>query len=316
MTTLVAVAAILVIGAAATAVARAISSRLDHDQRDRWLPWLMVAPVLAVLGVWVVVPAFQTVWLSLVHDGRFAGADHLGWLLSSSGARTALRNTVAWAVLVPTISVSVALGLAMLAERLRSGRLLVTVVLAPAMVSFAAVAVTWRILLAFRPAGTDQVGLLNQMVTTLGLDPVAWLVQPPVNTVLIAGGLVWATAGVCVLVLSAAIARVPEEVRDAARVDGADQTQVFARVTLPSIKGAVVVAAAVTAIMSIRVFDLVWITTGGDHGSTVAGTAMFQTALVEDQPGRGAALAVAMLVLIVPAATVLVRRVRRAEALR
>ena len=285
-------------------------------RRDRWTTWGLLTPALVLLLLWLVIPAVQTLWLAVAPGGNFAGWEHLRWLVSGAGGRTALRNTVVWAVAVPLLSVAAALGLALVADRFRSRGLLETVVVVPAIISLVVVAVQWRLLLVFRPAGTDQVGVANQVMVSAGLDPVAWLVQAPVNTLLLAGGLVWATTGICLLLLSTAAQRVPDDVRDAARVDGADETQVFVRVTVPSIKGSIVAAAAATAIISIRVFDLVQVATGGAHGTEVASTAMVDTAFVANDPGRGAMLAVALGLLTVPFAAVLMRRLARAEASR
>ena len=313
VTMLSAVAVVAALAAAATAGLKVTERRLAPASRDRWLPRLLLAPALALILLWIALPTVQTLWLSLVADGRLAVVDHLGWLLGSGG-RTAVANTIGWAIIVPVGSVAIALGLAHLADRLRAERLVVSVIVAPAMVSLVAVAVTWRLLLAFRPAETDQVGPINQIVTTVGLSPVAWLVQPPANTVLLAGALIWATTGLCLLVLLGAVRRVPEDLRDAARVDGATEAQVFTRVTVPTIKGSMAVAAAATAIVSIRAFDLVQVATGGEHGSEVLSTAMVHEGLVGAHAGRGAALATFMALIILPVALVLLRRARRAEA--
>jgi alpha-glucoside transport system permease protein len=269
---------------------------------SRWRTWALVAPAAVVVALWWGLPLLQTLWLSVAE---------LAWVATDGGARLALRNTIVWLVVVTAGSTVAGLALAWVAERLRAQRVLVPLVAVPTAVALTVVAVVWRALAAFRPAGTDQVGVINQVLAVPGLDPVAWLVQAPVNTVVLAGALVWVQTSVALLVLSVAIARVPGDVRDAARVDGATDLQVFGRITVPSIRGAIVLAALSSAAVAIKVFDLVTVATDGQFSTAVLGTESIDQAMRQGAPGRGAALAVLMLLLLAPLALVAVLRARR-----
>jgi alpha-glucoside transport system permease protein len=270
---------------------------------SRWQAWALIAPALIIAALWWGLPLLQTVWLAL--------AD-LGWALGDGGARLALRNTVVWIVVVAIGSTAAGLVLAWMAERLRAQRVLVPLVLIPTVVAPTVVAVAWRALLAFRPAGTGQVGLANRIAAVPGLDPVAWLAQAPLNTLLLAGALVWVQTGIAMLVLSVAIARVPGDVRDAARLDGATDLQVFGRITVPSITGAIIVAGLTSAAVTVKVFDLVTVATDGQHSTAVLGTESIHQAMRVGESGRGSALVVAMLVLVAPLGAWAVLRSRRA----
>jgi alpha-glucoside transport system permease protein len=276
-----------------------------------WWPWALLAPALILITGWWVAPALASLWRSLVDGGSWVGFEHARFVFTDAGPREAIRNTVVWVVGVAAGSTVAGLALAALADRFRAERWVVPFLVLPTALSLVAVTVMWRLALAFRPAGTDQVGMLNGLLTTAGLDPVAWLTQAPVNTVLLAGILVWVQTGVALLVLVTAIARVPDDVRDAARLDGATEGQIFGRVTVPSIKGAIALAGLSGAAVAIRVFDIVRIGTDGQYRTSVLATEMFDQAFVHNDSGRGATLAVLMLVLMLPIATLAVRRVRR-----
>jgi alpha-glucoside transport system permease protein len=280
-------------------------------QPDGARRWALLAPALIVVAGWWIGPALATVWLAVVDGGSFAAVDHLRFVASSGAAREAIRNTLVWVVAVGVGATVAGVGLAALAERLRAHRILVPVVVLPTVIAPVVVGVMWRSLLAFRPSGTDQVGLVNALVATPGLDPVAWLTQAPLNTLLLAGALVWVQTGVAMLVVSTAMGRVPDDVREAAQLDGASDAQVFGRITLPSIRGAVVLAGLSSVVVAIRTFDMVKVATDGQYGTSVLATEMFDQAFLLDQSGRGATLALVMAALAAPVAVMAVRRHRR-----
>lgn len=275
--------------------------------------WVLLAPALILIAGWWLLPALHTAWLAVIDGGSFALVDHARSVLTDGAMREATRNTMVWVIGVSIGATAAGLALAYLADRLRAERALVPFILLPTIIAPVAVAVIWRSTLAFRPAGTDQVGLVNAILTTPGLSPVAWLTQAPLNTVLLAGALVWMQTGVAMLVLSVAIGRVPDDVRDAARVDGASESQVFGRITVPSIKGAIILAGLTSAAVTVRVFDLVWVGTGGQYGTSVLGTEMFDQAFVQNDSGMGATVALVMLAAMAPIAFLAVRRTRRRQ---
>jgi alpha-glucoside transport system permease protein len=261
------------------------------SESSRVRAWGLLAPALVVLLLWWGLPLAQTTWM---------GFPHLDTLVRGPG-RVALRNTVLWVVIVTVGATVAGLVLAWLAERWRATGWLLPIVVLPGVVAGSVVAVAWRSVLAFRPAGTGQVGLANFVLTLPGLDPVAWLTQAPLNTLLLAGALVWVQTGVAMAVLSTAIARrVPAEVREAAELDGAGPFEAFRFVTVPSIRGAIVVAAVTCAAAAVKVWDLVVVATDGLHSSQVLGTTAVDEGLRGGDPGVGSALALGMVLLLLP----------------
>lgn len=273
--------------------------------------WALVTPALILIIVWWLLPAIATAGLTIVDGGSLAITDSIRFIVSDGAAREAIRNTVLWVVGVTIGTTVLGLLLAAVAHKLRAGRSFLTFILLPTVMAPAAVAIIWRSTLAFRPGGTDQVGLANALLALPGLSPVAWLTQAPINTLLLAAALVWMQTGVAVLILSAAIARVPGEVQDAARVDGASELQVFGRITVPSIKGALLVAGLSAVVVAVRVFDLIKVATDGQYATSVLGTEMFDQAFLHNNSSRGAILALAMAGLVAPVAFAAARRALR-----
>ena len=272
------------------------------SESSRRRAWALLAPALVAGALWWVLPLVATTWSAL---------GDLDAVVRGRG-RDTLVNTVVWVVVAAVGSTAVGLALAWLAERLRATRLLVPFVVLPSIVAGSVVAVAWRSVLAFRPAGTSQVGLANLVLTLPGLDPVAWLTQVPNNPVLLAGPLVGVLPGVARGGPPPPIPRkVSPEVREAAVLDGATPFEVFRFVTLPSIRGAVVIAAVTSAAAAVKVFDLVVVATDGLHTTQVLGTESIRQSLGGGDAGVGAALALAMVILLAPLALWSVSRASR-----
>jgi alpha-glucoside transport system permease protein len=169
---------------------------------------------------------------------------------------------------------------------------------------------------AFRPAGRPQIGLLNALWTGLGNDPVLWLSHEPWNTFLLVVVLIWLQTGFAMVILSAAIKSVPEDLLEAARIDGASEFQAFWQVTIPTIKSTIVVVTTTVIILILKVFDIVWVMTSGDFGTEVIASQMIRQAFRFFDDGRGAAIAVVLLLAVIPVMILNVRRFREEESLR
>jgi alpha-glucoside transport system permease protein len=184
-------------------------------------------------------------------------------------------------------------------------------------ISFVGASIVWRFVYSFRPAGFgEQIGLLNGALTGLGSEPIAWLLSEPWNNFYLMVILVWLQTGFAMVILSAAIKSVPEEIIEAARIDGAGEFQVFRKVTIPSIASTLVVVSTTVIITVWKVFDIVFVMTGGRFGTQVVAERMVTEFFTNRNSGIGAALAVVMLVAIVPLMVVNVKRFREQEETR
>ena len=159
-------------------------------------------------------------------------------------------------------------------------------------------------------------GLLNAAVTATGLPPQTWLQDAPTNTIALIIVAVWIWTGFCMVILSAALKSISPELMEAARVDGANELQVFRRITFPLLLPAVAVVATTMVITALKAFDIVYVMTSGNFDTNVVANQMYKELFTNGQPGRASAIAVVLLVLIVPVMFINIRRFREQEAIR
>jgi alpha-glucoside transport system permease protein len=231
----------------------------------------------------------------------------------------AIRNTAGWIVFVPLVGVSIGLVFATLADRLRRGEAVAkSLIFLPMAISFVGAAVTWRLIYSFRPEGFgSNVGLLNGIKQGLGMSPTPWLQERPWNNLLLMVIMVWIQTGFAMVVLSAAIKAIPDEIIEAARIDGASELQVFRRIIVPSIAPTIAVVTTYMVINSMKVFDIVFVIGGAETNQTeVIAERMIQWFFISNHDGRGAAIAVILFIAVIPIMIWNVRRFREQEAAR
>jgi alpha-glucoside transport system permease protein len=160
--------------------------------------------------------------------------------------------------------------------------------------------IIWRFVYEFRPPNSEQIGLLNAIVTSLGAQPQAWLLNQPWNNFFLIAVMIWLQTGFAMIVISSAIKNVPEELLEAGRIDGANEYQLFFRITVPYIWGTIVTVSTTIVLFSLRVFDIVRSMTGGNFGTQVIANEQYTQMFRAFHYGRGAAIAVVLLILVIP----------------
>ena len=293
---------------------------LPERYREGVRPYVFVGPALVILSLFLVYPVINTVLISF-SDARsqsFVGLENYRFVFTDDGMLRSIRNTLGWIVIVPLFGVSIGLAFATLADRLRRGEALAkSMIFLPMAISFAGASITWRLIYAFRPEGFGtNIGLLNGIMIGLGQEPVSWIDQQPWNNLLMMVILVWMQTGFSMVVLSAAIKAIPDEIIEAARIDGASEMQVFRRIIVPSILPTIVVVTTYMVINSLKVFDIIFVMTGGNFGTEVIAERMIRWFFIGGHFGRGAAIAVILFVAVVPVMIWNVRRFREEEAAR
>jgi alpha-glucoside transport system permease protein len=184
-------------------------------------------------------------------------------------------------------------------------------------ISFVAASVVWTFVYSFRPEGFgQQIGLLNAIRGVFDADPVLWLAQTPENNLYLMVILVWLQTGFAMVILSAAIKGVADELLEAARIDGANEWQVFTRIIVPSIATTIVVVWTTIVITTWKVFDIVWVNTGGADDTSVVAERMVTEFFTNNNDGVGAALAVVLFIAVVPILAINIRRFREQEETR
>ncbi len=293
---------------------------LPHRAQTRLRPWLWLAPALAFLAAFLVYPALHTLVLSTL-DARgraFVGLRNYVAVFTTPEMLVAFRNNLLWLVLFTSATISLGLLLAVLTDRVRYEAVAQAVIFMPMAISFVAASVIWKFVYEFRPAGAPQIGLLNAVLTRLipGFQPVAWLVNLTTNTVALILVAVWVWVGFCLVVLSAALKGIPEELLEAARVDGATEWQVFWRITLPVLGPTVAVVATTMVIFALKAFDIVYVMTNGNFNTEVIANRMYKEMFNVRDFGRASAIAVVLFLATVPVMAANVRRFRQQEGIR
>jgi alpha-glucoside transport system permease protein len=294
---------------------------LPARHREGVRPYVFVGPALVILSVFLIYPVINTVLLSF-RDARgdeFVGFENYTFLWENDSMRRSIRNTLGWIVFVPLVAVSVGLMFATLADRLRRGEAVAkSLIFLPMAISFVGAAATWRLIYSFRPEGFGtNIGLLNAIKQGFGQDPTPWLQQRPWNNLLLMVIMVWMQTGFAMVVLSAAIKAIPDEIIEAARIDGASEMQVFRRIIVPSILPTIVVVTTYMVINALKVFDIVFAFGNPENNETeVIAERMIRWFFVANHDGRAAAIAVILFLAVIPIMIWNVRRFRAEEAIR
>lgn len=284
-------------------------------------PFVFAGPALVILGFYLVYPTIDTIITSLrdAAGEEFVGLANYITIFTEAIYLEALRNSIFWALIVPVICVGVGLVIAVLADRMprKTESSFKSLIFLPMAVSFVGASVVFTFIYAFRPEGFGaQIGLLNAIVAGFGGDPVDWLRVPLWNNLFLMVILIWTQTGFAMVILSSAIKGVPDDIVEAARIDGANEWQVFRRITVPTIASTIVVVWTTILITTWKVYDIVAVTTGGRDGTSVVAERMVTEFFTFQNNGVGAALAVILLIVVTPILVVNVRRFRQQEATR
>jgi alpha-glucoside transport system permease protein len=294
---------------------------LPERFREGVRPYVFVGPAVVLLSVFLIYPVVNTILISF-KDARsqgFVGLDNYRFVFTDESMLRSLRNTAGWIVIVPLVAVSVGLAFATLADRLRRGEAVAkSLIFLPMAISFVGAAVTFRLIYSYRPQGFGtNIGLMNGVWQGLGNEPVAWLARQPWNNLLLMVIMVWMQTGFAMVVLSAAIKAIPEEIVEAARIDGATELQVFRHITIPSILPTIVVVTTYMVINALKVFDIVFVMGNAEsNGTEVVAERMIRWFFISNNQGRAAAIAVVLFIAVVPVMVWNVKRFREQEALR
>ena len=299
-----------------------LSELLPGKWEDRIKPYLYILPALAAIGLYLVYPAYQTIVFSFANQDSTAwvGLKNYGDLLSSSDFHSTLVNTFLWILVVPALTIVFGLIIAVLADRLKpqAEKTAKTIIFLPIAISAVGAGTVWRFIYDAKPAGEPQVGLQNEIVTKLGFEPVNWLQLSDwrVNSFLLMVILLWAQVGFAMVLLSAAIKGVPSDTLEAARVDGANERQIFGRVIIPQIRTTIITVFVTVTIGVMKIFDIVYVMTNGDFNTNVVGNQFFNELFTNFNNGYAAAIVVLLMIAIIPLMVYQVRQFRAEEATR
>lgn len=263
---------------------------------------IFLFPALAFMTVGLIYPTFRTFYLSFM-DARgqnFVGFENYIWAVTQSDATTALRNTLIWTILVPIGAVGFGLAIAALTDRMKRASIPKSLIFMPMAISFVGASIIWKFVYDFQPPNRPQIGLLSALTRVLGFEPTNWLLTFPLNTFLLIIIMIWIQTGFAMVIISGAIKAIPDEIIEAAMLDGASGWSRFRRVTIPMIRGTLVVVLSTLTISSLKVFDIVRTMTGGNFQTSVIANEQYQQTFRALNYGTGSALAMILFIGISP----------------
>lgn len=305
------------------------------------VPWLYLLPALIVMGVFIVYPMFNTIGLSfqnaegtasaaaacregepcwgIFQNYRYALLEEIDTSSFSAGWQSfwnsSYGNTIKWIVVMVTGTVVVGLLFAVLADRVKYEALSKSIIFMPMAISFVGAGVIWKFIYNYG-TGDTQIGLFNAIINAFGGDPVAFLSTIPLNTFMLIVVGVWMWTGFCMTILSSALKSIPQELIEAARIDGANGFQIFFRIMVPIIMPTITVVVTTMVINVLKLFDIVYVMTGGNFNTNVIATRMYNEMYKNFQTGRGTAIAVILVLMIIPFIYMNINRFMKQEAAR
>ncbi|MEA4812593.1 MAG: sugar ABC transporter permease [Anaerolineaceae bacterium] len=310
-------------------------------KQGKLTPWAYLLPALIVMSVFIVYPMVNTIGLSLKDAESKAPAsascvqgkpcwgifENYRYALlneiDSSSAQSVWKsfwassygNQIKWLLVMVSGTVSIGLLFAMLVDRIKYEALAKAIIFMPMAISFVGAGVIWKFVYAYGSSKV-QIGLLNAIITGLGGKPVSFLSEIPMNTFMLIVVGIWMWTGFCMTILSSAIKAIPEEVIEAARIDGASETSIFFKIMVPIIAPTIVVVITTMVINVLKLFDIVYVMTGGNFSTDVIATRMYTEMYKNFQTGRGTAIAVILVLTILPFIYMNVKRFMAQEAMR
>jgi ABC-type sugar transport system permease subunit len=264
-------------------------------------PYVYLAPMVILVGVFLLYPAADTIWLSFnnwngIQEAQFVGIANFVKLGTDPAFVTACLNTVYWVVGLMLLQVVLGLALAMLLNASPVGELYKRILYLPAAISGAAIGVIWYAIF------NNELGLLNSSLRFFHLDVLAhaWLTTPPLNTFAMVVAAVWQGLGPAIVLFLVGLQNIPHDPLEAGRVDGANGWQLFRHVTLPLLRPMTVVVVGINLINSFKVFDIIWVMTQGGpyRSSETLAVTMYRDAFVSFQFGYGASVAFVLTVIV------------------
>ncbi len=283
-----------------------------QKNNKKWVA-LFIGPALFFLTVYLIYPSIQTFIFSFMgrRSEEFVGLKNFIYAFTSRAMLTSFRNNLMWIIFFTFGTVALGLLMAILVDKVKYEKIAKSVIFMPMAVSFVGAGVIWKFIYDYKPMGADQIGVLNQILTSLGFQPKGWLIQGPLlnNFALIFVG-IWIWTGFSMVILSAAYKGIPKEMIEAGRVDGASEWQIFRHIIFPSMKPTIAVVATTMAVNVLKIFDIVYVMTNGNYGTEVIANRMYKEMFQFRNYGRASAIAVVLFVLVIPVIFVNVKRMR------
>ena len=301
-----------------------LTQRLRSRNGERVQAAAFVGPALLLIAIGLLYPALRTVYQSFFGNAyepivglrpeNFSGMDNYQQIFTDPGLLKVLRNTAVWVILTPILATGIGLVYAVLVDKARFEKIAKALIFLPMAISLVGASIIWGFMYDYKAVEQDQIGVLNALLKALGFDTYRFILTEPWNTLFLIVIMVWVQAGFAMTILSAAIKAIPDDIVEAARLDGVGGFRMFRYITVPSIRPSLIVVLTTISITTLKVFDIVRTTTGGQFGTSVLANEFYVQSFRSFDFALGAALAVLIFILVTPIVIYNVRQMRRLEA--
>jgi alpha-glucoside transport system permease protein len=278
------------------------ANRVVEQFPEKWMkrlqPFVFVGPALLLLFLYLAVPTLITLKDSFfsANSDNFVFLDNYIKVFTERTMISAWGNNLLWMVVGTALVVGLGLFIAILADRSSFERGAKSLIFMPMAISMVGAGVIWKFIYDINP----DIGLLNAIVANGGNDPQPWLQNQPWNNFLLIIVVVWLQTGYAMVLISAAIKGVPDDLLEAARVDGAGEIKIFTGIIIPNIMGTLITVTTTIIIFTLKVFDIVMVMTGGQFGTEVIGVRFYREMFSSRDAGMASAIAVVLLLAVVP----------------
>ena len=293
-----------------------LADRVRSRKGERIQTIAFILPAVIMIAVGLLYPGLRTIFESFRNAGgtEFVGMENYKTIFTSPDQLVVLRNTAVWVILTPIMATLIGLVYAVLIDKARIEALAKALIFLPMAISLVGASLIWKFVYDYRAAENEQIGLANQLLKMVGLDTYRFLLTEPWNTVFLIVIMIWVQAGFAMTVLSASIKAIPDDIIEAARLDGVSGFRMFRYITVPSIRPALIVVLTAISITTLKVFDIVRTTTGGNFNTSVLANEFYTQSFRSFNNGLGAALAVLLFILVIPIVVYNIRQMRSLEA--
>ena len=293
-----------------------IADRMRSKRGELVQTIVFVLPAAVLIAFGLLYPGLRTIYESFRDNAsqEFVGLDNYETIFTNTDQLTVLRNTALWVILTPILATLIGLVYAVLIDKARAEAVAKSLIFLPMAISLVGASLIWKFVYDYKATENEQIGLANQILKSIGLDTYRFLLTEPWNTIFLIIIMIWVQAGFAMTVLSASIKAIPDDIVEAARLDGVSGFRMFRFITVPSIRPSLIVVLTTISIATLKVFDIVRTATGGNFKTSVLAYEFYVQSFRSFNNGLGAALASLIFILVIPIVVYNVRQMRKLEA--
>ncbi|QEN06337.1 sugar ABC transporter permease [Thiospirochaeta perfilievii] len=281
-----------------------IAQSLPRKMRSVAVAIVFAGPAVLILFWALVLPTLRTFWFSFFDatGSKFVGLKNYMFAFTDPIMLESFRNNLLWMIFGTSTCVILGLLIAVLGDKSKHEKVFKSLIFMPMAISFVGAGVIWKFVYAYKGQGINivEIGLLNAIVTAFGGEAQPWLLVPFWNNFFLIFIMVWLQTGYAMVIISSAIKAIPSSLNEAARVDGANGFTIFFKITVPFIMPTIITVTTTILIFSLKLFDIVRVMTGGNYGTNVIANEFYLRQFTYGNTGEASAIAIVLLVVIVP----------------